>query len=274
MFWISLLKIFMIIISPIILLFIMMVFFLIIYYLQGRRTIKRDLKKIKEPSFFKKVFWMFPKQWAEDYYNRDPYEFLEHGVHFVAGKQGSGKTLFITWYLDHLTNKYQKAKVITNYNYVYQDGEINTWKDLVFQNNDIYGMVKVIDELQNWFSSNQSKDFPPEMLTEVTQQRKQRSMILATGQVFGRVAKPIREQVHYLYYPYTFFGALTICLKYEPELNESAEVVHNKFRKLFIIPHTAKVRDSFDTYKKIVDLSNAGFNERNWASESIIVHSK
>ena len=44
--------------------------------------------------------------------------------------------------------------------------------------NGINGVIVVMDELQNWFSSNDSKNFPPEMLSVITQNRKNRRMVL------------------------------------------------------------------------------------------------
>ena len=81
------------------------------------------------------------------------------------------------------------------------------------EQNGIYGEIDVLDEIQNWFNSLQSKDFPPEMLTEITQQRKQTKMILGTSQVFSRLAKPIREQTYMLYEPTTLFWLFNICKK-------------------------------------------------------------
>ena len=138
-------------------------------------------------------------------------EFNEFGVHLFCGEQGSGKTTAV---VDLLMNKWQKMypkmKTFTNMDYKYEDGEISHWKDLIRNKNGIYGVTNVIDEIQNWFNSLQSKDFPPEMMLEITQQRKQRKVILGTAQVFGRVAKPIREQTSFVYLPRTFLGCLTI----------------------------------------------------------------
>ena len=57
-----------------------------------------------------------------------------------------------------------------------------------------FGVICCLDEMQNWFSSNQSRDFPPEMLQVITQNRKNRRVIFGTAQTFNRLSKPIREQ--------------------------------------------------------------------------------
>ena len=47
----------------------------------------------------------------------------------------------------------------------------------------VQGVICLIDEMQNWFSSNQSKNFPPEMLQVVTQNRKNRRVIMGSDLV-------------------------------------------------------------------------------------------
>lgn len=56
------------------------------------------------------------------------------------------------------------------------------------------GVIYLIDEIQLYFNSLESKNINPEVMTEISQQRKQRKHIIATSQVFGRMAKPLREQ--------------------------------------------------------------------------------
>lgn len=226
----------------------------------------------KPRSWFKLLFYDFPKQWALDLINYDPNEFREFGLHLIAGEQGTGKTIFVTWFLMELQKQYPKLKIRTNYNFALEDGPIEKWQDLVMFNNGIYGQVDVLDEIQNWFSSLQSKDFPPEMLSEISQQRKQHKMIIGTGQVFNRMAKPIREQVKFLYEPTTYFGVLTIVRKYKPNLDEHASVKKMKLVKLFIIVQNKELRENFDTYKKIVDLSKGGFYDRNWKDNDVVVN--
>ncbi len=110
------------------------------------------------------------------------------------------------------------------------------------EQNGIYGEIDVLDEIQNWFNSLQSKDFPPEMLTEITQQRKQTKMILGTSQVFSRLAKPIREQTYMLYEPTTLFGCLTFVRKYEIETNADGLADNKKYRGCFFFIQNEELR--------------------------------
>ena len=236
--------------------------FRVYYHFKGYRKKKGTYTYVGYGNFFKKVFYEFPKQYVFDYLNRDPDEFRDYGFHMICGKQGTGKTITLVYLLMRYQKMYPKLKVATNMYYKYQAESISSWKDLVFKSNGIYGMIHVIDEVQNWFCSNQSKDFPPEMIKEITQQRKQRKVIFGTSQVFSRVAKPIREQVYMVYEPVTLFGCITFVRKYEPELDsKDGSIVKSKFRGMFWFVHNREIREAFDTYKKIEDLSLSGFSD-------------
>ena len=67
---------------------------------------------------------------------------------------------------------FPNLKIRTNMDYKYQDGEITCGDDLLNNNNGIYGQIEVIDEIQSWYSSLQSKNFPPHLIEEICQQRK------------------------------------------------------------------------------------------------------
>lgn len=262
-FTIKLTEIILILISP----FVLSGFiFYIIKIFKGYRVPKSEFgtyHHLTHGSFLKRLFYDFPKAFINDLFSKNPDFFKPYGVHLIAGKQGCGKTVTIVYLLMKYAEMYPKMQVKTNFNYRYENGTINHWKDLINSNNGIYGEIDVIDEVQNWFSSMQSKDFPPEMLTEITQQRKQRKMIMCTSQVFGRVSKPIREQVFYLYEPITLFGCLTIVKKVEPIISAVDGLADKKkFKGLFFFVHTKKLRECYDTYKKVEKLSKGGFIPR------------
>ena len=237
--------------------------FFLFRFFKGDRVPQSDVgtyHRMNHGSFFKRLFWDFPKAFINDLYNRDPDFFKPYGVHMIAGEQGSGKTVTVAYLLLKYQDMYPKLKVKTNFNYRYQDGEINHWKALVNSNNGTLGEIDVIDEIQNWFSSLQSKDFPPEMLSEVTQQRKQRKMIMGTAQVFGRVAKPLREQVFLLYEPITLFRCLTIVKVSKPVISATDGLADKKkFKGLFFFVHNKRIRECYDTYRKVEKLVEDGF---------------
>jgi hypothetical protein len=220
---------------------------------------EKFIGKVTRKGLLKRIFIEFPRQYAEDFFNNNPNDFSYYGLHMFCGRQGSGKTVAIVQMLMMLQDKYPNLKVHTNMEYKYQDAKISHWKQVVERTNGTSGCVEVIDEIQAWFSSLQSKDFPPEMLSEISQQRKQRKMLIGSAQVFSRIAKPIREQTTYVYLPRTFFGCLTIVRKSRPEFWNDEEQVFTKYEGTYFFIHNKKIRDAYDTYERINSYKNKGF---------------
>lgn len=238
------------------------VWYLIYRFYYKMKPIKSELKKVKVKPLLYRVFWQFPKQYAKDLITRDPNEFMGYGFHIIAGEQGSGKTLLMTYLLNQYRERYPHINIKTNYGYKFQDKEIESYKDILDTTNGIYGEIDVLDEVQNWFSSTQSKDFPPEMLREITQQRKFHKQIFGTSQVFTRVAKQIREQTYLVYSPTTVLGCMTFVVVRKPILDDNGIVKEWKFKKLFMFVHDDKVRNAYDTFKRVADMKNKEFVER------------
>lgn len=254
----SVIKFIVFIIAP----FIIMTFvFIGIGLIKGKRFRKGISKKPKKKNILIRLFFDFPKQYASDLFNKDPDYYKEYGVHVIAGKQGSGKTVTLAYLLRYYKQWYPNLKIKTNFGYKMEDGQIEHWADMVASNNGTFGEIDCIDEVQNWFNSLASKDFPPEMMTEITQQRKQRKSILCTSQVFSRIAKAIREQTYLLYEPITAFGCLTIVRVYSVLMNADGLSDKKKLRKLFFFVHDEEIRSSFDTYKKIEKMITIGFKD-------------
>jgi len=218
-------------------------------------------EKIKKTGHLKRIFYLFPRRLALDYLNKNPDEFEDFGVHIVAGEQGAGKTITVAYLLNQYRQRNPGVKIRSNFGYKYEDEPFKDWQSLVADNNGYLGQIEVIDELQNWFSSLESKDFPPEMLREITQQRKQWKMILSTSQVFKRCAKPVREQTMYLYEPMTLLGCLTIVRKYKPVLDDDGSVKKKRPLGIYYFVHDDYLRNSFDTRKQIEYLQK-GFKAR------------
>jgi len=275
LFWLA--AIILLILSPFIIS--MTIYFLYFYFIKGMRFKDGEYQYIGYGSKLRRLFIEFPRQFILDKFNNEPDEFKEYGVHIIAGRQGSGKSITLTYLLLRYQKMYPKLKVATNYFYSYEDKHIEHWRDIINYQNGKYGVVVVLDEIQNWFNSLQSKDFPPEMLTEITQQRKQRKIIFGTSQVFSRVAKPIREQTYMLYEPMTIFGCITIVRKYEISTDVSGLTDTKKYRGCFFFVQNEEIRNAFDTYRKVENLSIEGFKEetdqiRNTDNNVIISNSK
>lgn len=266
----SFLKLVLIVLSPVLVMIAGMLisFFTQFIYLRFKGyRLKGLIPKVKKAGIIKRLLIQFPNRLAKDLYNRDPKEFQEYGLHLFCGEQGSGKTTAAVELIQRWRQRYPAMKVISNMDLKGEDKRLSHWRDILNYNNDIYGTAVVIDEIQSWFSSNESKNFPPEMLAEISQQRKQRKAIIGTAQVFSRVAKPIREQAAYIYLPMTIFGCLTIVRKTKREYWDDDKQRFKRYCGIYFFVHTDEIRNAFDTYKKIERYSRTGFERPNWLSE-------
>lgn len=257
---IFLLKVSAVVLIPLIFMCCLFTFF---YFLKGKRF-KKPTKKstYKKYGFFRKLLIEFPRRFVLDLYNKDPNNLPIYGLHIFAGEQGCAKTMAAVEMMLRMKKMYPMIKVRSNINLKFQDGKIQHWKDLVFNQNGETGQIEFLDELQNWFNSLEGKDFPIEMLQEITQQRKQHKCIIGTSQVFTRVAKAIREQTNCLYLPITLFGCLTIVRVYKPTLDEGGNLKKKIITGLYFFVHNDELRNAYDTYEKVERMRKVGFAPR------------
>lgn len=235
---------------------------IIIEFAKGKRFKKGNHKRVKKDNFFKRIFIDLPHQFVIDLFSKDPEFFRFQGLIIFEGRQGSGKTMSMVEFISRMREEYPLSKCTTNFGYVDQDKELKDWRMLMDYKNDIQGVIVGMDELQNWFSSNDSKNFPPEMLSVITQNRKNRRIILGTSQNFYLLAKAIRSQATEVRRCTTLLGCLTIVRRAEPILDSEGNVQEWKNRGMYFFVHNKKLRDSYDTYKVIENLSKSGFKEQ------------
>ena len=217
---------------------------------------------IKKESFLKRIFIRFPSQFVDDLFEKDPEFFKYQGLIIFEGRQGSGKTMSMVEFIMRMQKEYPLAKTTTNFGLISQNKELKDWKMLIDYKNGKQGVIVGMDELQNWFSSNDSKNFPPEMLGIITQNRKNRRIILGTSQNFYLLAKAIRSQATEVRRCTTIFGCLTIVKRVEPFLDSEGNVQEWKNRGMYFFVHNQKLRNAYDTYKVIENLRKSGFQER------------
>lgn len=212
------------------------------------------------------IYW-----WICDVVHYDRNLFREYGLRLYCGRQGSGKTIGIVHDLERLRRRYPKVKIYTNFGYKAQTAPLRSLNDLI--NPDILngtdGVIFAIDEIQNEFSSATSKDFPESLLSQITQQRKQRICILASSQVFTRISKPLREQSYIIVECKTIFGRYTK-LKYI-DADDYLEYSENPTLKKRLKLHAKRVdsfvqtdvlRSCYNSYELIRRLSREGFCSR------------
>lgn len=195
--------------------------------------------------------------------------FGHYGVKMFCGRQGAGKTVGLVWYLEKIREEYPKCQIYTNFDYLHETGSLQSLNDLLTVRNGMDGVVFAIDELQNEFSNAVSKDFPETLLSTITMQRKQRICILASSQVFSRVAKPLREQCYEVIECNTIAHRWTRLKAFDAA--DYNKVVDNPNPEAkFKLPkvwkdsfvQTDKLRALYDTYKVVERMSRDGFATR------------
>lgn len=197
------------------------------------------------------------------------YIFPKFGLTMFVGRQGQGKTVTLVYYAQQLKIKYPKLKIYANFSLSFADGMIETLNDLLTIRNGEEGVLFLIDELQNEFSSNASRNFPETLLSTITMQRKQKIHIATTSQVFIRVAKPLREQCFEVVECRTFFNRWTRCRAYDA-IDYNMIVESNNPEKKLKLPkkwkmsfiQTDQLRNCYDTYEVVQRISRQGFAEK------------
>lgn len=202
------------------------------------------------------------KRYASEYRKAHPLEFQRSGIVVFCGSQGSGKTLSAVNYVQHIARRYPDSILVSNidisglpdgYTVLPYDG-LNS---LTSVNNGEFGVVYLIDEIHLEFNSLESKSVPIEVFTEISQQRKQRKHIVATSQLFLRLAKPFREQAAWIVlcrqlFPYLQFNTV---LDGSSVIEDSGGVSGSVLNRSFWF-HTPELYASYDTYSKVRRLGN------------------
>lgn len=126
--------------------------------------------------------------------------------------------------------------------------------DLTRYENLDEGVIFLIDEIQLYMNSLESKNINMAVMTEISQQRKQRKHIVATSQVFGRLAKPLREQFSNVVQCKCILNLIQFNQLIDKDsIEDSADDMKLKGKVLhnYIWFHNPKLYDQYDTYYKV-----------------------
>lgn len=186
-----------------------------------------------------------------------------YGIWLICGLYGMGKTMYLSYYLDSMRKKYgDKIYICTNYYFKKQDFPMEDWKMLLkeYDKPIIFGF----DEIQNEFNSRNYQNFPTELLTMLTQNRKGHGkMVVGTAQRFVRVDKIFRELCTHICECRTRFGRLTSVKifdleDYEMFINQTdinrKMRIKPKDRKIFV--QTDDIRNCYDSYQMLDSAKN------------------
>ena len=193
-----------------------------------------------------------------------------YGLTIFCGRQGGGKTMSMVEYLNRMKDKFPECKIVTNFNYNRQDMPFVDWRQFTEVRNGLDGVIFAIDEIQNEYNSNTWQDFPEEILSVVTQQRKQRVKIVATSQVFTRVVKQLREQCYEVVECKTILGRWTRQKCFDADdynaivdnlTPERKFKTRKKWKYSFI--QSNNIRALFDSYAVVDSIKNKEYIKRN-----------
>lgn len=187
--------------------------------------------------------------------NRPPVHL--YGIWLYCGLYGQGKTMALTEYLLRMRKKYgDKIYISTNYGFKDEDFPLNSWQELLttYDRPVIFGY----DEIQNEFNSRDYRNFPYELVTLLTQNRKGHGkQIVGTAQRYCRVDKCIRELCTHVIECRTFFGRWTSTKKYDVEdyeeyLNQIDVMKKKKIpKRKYVFIQTDNMRNAYDSFQML-----------------------
>lgn len=212
----------------------------VIEYTKGKKSIK---------AFFQTILYKI--RFARD----NPDYFYPAGIWVFTGRQGSGKTLSAVKCLKAILNDYPKALVCSNLDIKGLDRPVipfTHYEQLSELSNGIEGVIFLLDEIHVLWSSLESKEIPISEMACFCQMRKDRRVIIGTSQVYGRIAKPIREQLQYIIDCNNIFNLIQINSVLDPsDVIEKDGHIGCKKLKTQVWCHTVDAYESYDTLFKI-----------------------
>lgn len=188
------------------------------------------------------------------------------GIICFCGEQGSGKTLSAVSYTYNLCERYPKAIVCTNLALTWDLPNAiipyESPEQMLELDNGDYGIIFLLDEMHIEFNSLESKGMDVHIFELVSQQRKSRKHIVGTSQVFGRLAKPFREQFKFAVCCDNFWGLIFRQQIFKATNVADGEDITTKLESRamkFFIPCPADF-SRYDTRQIIRRMRNNGFN--------------
>lgn len=211
-------------------------------YLNGSLSLKNLLGSIK----FKR-----------DFRRANPDYFDPEGLLVFCGPQGSGKTLSAVQYVKKILKEYPKAILVTNItindlpDYI-EVHEYEGLDSLKKYENGYNGVIYLIDEIHLEWNSLESKNIGIEEMIEFSQQRKQRKHIVGTSQVYGRLAKPLREQIKNVVLCKNYFGLVQFndLIDGFNTVEKDGTLETDSIKKYFWF-HAPSLYKCYDTYAKM-----------------------
>lgn len=183
----------------------------------------------------------------------NPRYFYPEGIWVFCGPQGSGKTLSAVQTAKKMHERYPFSRLISNIPLAGIDYEPFTGYEQISEaDNGTDGVIFLLDELHVLWNSLESKQIPFSEMSAFCQMRKARRVIIGTSQVYGRIAKPIREQLKYVFECRNYFGILQSNIIGDPTQSvERNGVIAPTQIGLSWFFHSPEMYTAYDTLTKV-----------------------
>lgn len=199
------------------------------------------------------------------FYRNNPDYFDPCGIIVFCGAQGSGKTLSAVKLCKKILKEYPKAQICSNLAIHGLDRDVIPFIDyeqIHTLTNDIKGIVFLIDEIHVLWNSLESKNVSISDMAAFSQMRKDRRVIIGTSQVYSRIAKPIREQLHLVIKCRTYAKYIQMNQLIDPNpdgsTGEHDGQLDGELLKNYWFFHSPEDYDSYDTFNKISRVARGG----------------
>lgn len=225
-----------------------------INFLKNESGLLEGIKSLKYKKNFKK---------------EHPTYFDPEGLLVFCGAQGEGKTLSAVTYCLNILEQYPKCKFVTNVEFLeplphgITPIEYTGLECLTEISNGYEGVLYLIDEIMLEFNSLESKNITVDEMIEFAQQRKQRKHIVGTSQVYGRIAKPLREQIKYAVLCQNYFGILqrNDLINGFKTTEKDGKLVTDTMKRFWWF-HSPKFYRKYNTYAKMGRTKQKGFGDK------------
>lgn len=201
-----------------------------------------------------KVDW---KSFKEKYFKPKGKQFPVGSIVF-KGYQGSGKTLSMVHYVLQLQQEFPKCLVysnvqikgLKNFHLIENDRDV---AEAISAQNGQNGVIVVIDEAHLFF--NKKSGIPLDVLTAISQQRKDRRRMVLSSQIWEELDISLRKQVKHIVSCHCRFGHVQV-----NTISDGESLSYDKLQGCYtakslyteIFKHNQKLYDCYDTLQKIV----------------------
>lgn len=194
----------------------------------------------------------------KEHWTRPPKNQFPTGTMAFKGHQGMGKTLSIVKYVFDLQKEFPNCLIYSNVkinglqNFHYYSDTTGLNNALGVANGD-KGVVVIIDEAHLYLGKKTG--IPLDVLTAISQQRKDRRRIIISSQIWEDLDISLRKQVPDIVSCSTFLRFIQINRVYNGHTLtwsklDSAYVADKKYT--YIFKHFDILYNSYDTYQKII----------------------